>query len=65
MSALIMPRSRDGAVFLQRDRPLEQDAFHCRPARGFAPALTYTEEDVDVLITKLRRAIQLACSEIF
>jgi hypothetical protein len=33
--------------------------------RGFAPALTYTEEDVGVLITKLRRAIQLACSEIF
>lgn len=32
---------------------------------GFAPALTYTEEDVDVLITKLRRAIHSACSEVF
>lgn len=32
---------------------------------GFAPALTYTEADVDVLITKLRRAIQQACSETF
>jgi adenosylmethionine-8-amino-7-oxononanoate aminotransferase len=32
---------------------------------GFAPALTYTEKDVDVLITKLRRAIQSACSEVF
>ena len=32
---------------------------------GFAPALTYTEQDVDVLITKLRHAIQGACSEVF
>jgi adenosylmethionine-8-amino-7-oxononanoate aminotransferase len=32
---------------------------------GFAPALNYTEEDVDVLIVKLRRAIQRACSEVF
>jgi adenosylmethionine-8-amino-7-oxononanoate aminotransferase len=32
---------------------------------GFAPSLTYTEADVDVLIDKLRRAIQRACSETF
>ena len=32
---------------------------------GFAPALTYTEKDVDVLIEKLQRAIQRACSEVF
>ena len=32
---------------------------------GFAPALTYTEKDVDVLIAKLRRAIERACSEVF
>jgi adenosylmethionine-8-amino-7-oxononanoate aminotransferase len=31
---------------------------------GFAPALTYTEQDVDVLIDKLRRAIQRGCSEV-
>jgi len=32
---------------------------------GFAPALTYTKEDVDVLFNKLSRAIVQACSEIF
>ena len=32
---------------------------------GFAPSLTYTEADVDVLVTKLRRAIVRACSEAF
>lgn len=32
---------------------------------GFAPALTYSEADVDVLISKLRGAIRRACSEIF
>ena len=32
---------------------------------GFAPSLTYTEADVDVLVTKLRRAIVRACSETF
>lgn len=32
---------------------------------GFAPALTCTEMDVDVLVTKLRRAVHSACSEVF
>lgn len=32
---------------------------------GFAPSLNYTEADVDVLVGKLRRAIQRACSETF
>jgi len=32
---------------------------------GFAPALTYTKGDVDVVLTKLRSAIVQACSEIF
>lgn len=32
---------------------------------GFAPSLNYTEADVDVLVDKLRRAIVLACSEVF
>lgn len=32
---------------------------------GFAPALNYTEADVDVLVSKLLRAIDRACSEAF
>lgn len=32
---------------------------------GFAPALNYTEQDVDVLVTKLKRAIELACNDVF
>ncbi|NVO04784.1 MAG: aminotransferase class III-fold pyridoxal phosphate-dependent enzyme [Rhodoferax sp.] len=32
---------------------------------GFAPALNYTEADVDVLIDKLTRALDRACLEVF
>lgn len=45
----------DGLVF----RAFSDDVL------GFAPSLTYTEQDVDVLFEKLRRAIVRVCSETF
>jgi adenosylmethionine-8-amino-7-oxononanoate aminotransferase len=45
----------DGLVF----RAFSDDVL------GFAPSLTYTEPDVDVLFEKLRRAIVRVCSETF
>lgn len=58
---------------------LQMEAFLCQGAcedglvlrafvddiLGFAPALNYTEADVDTLIDKLHRAIAHACKEAF